>query len=534
MEPVSKQKDDDCSVLNGVQVIIDSIKQERDSEDLLWEICGKVLEIFHCDRAWLLFPCDPLSSSWEVPIERTVAEFPGANTRGLTIDMTPDVAAIFQVALDSGGPVVYGPGGLPLAENTRSFNVKSQLSMAIFPRIGKPWQFGIHQCSYERTWRETEVKLFQIIGIMIAEALGNILLVHDLQTANENLEQRVDERTAEVKAEKDFAERLIETAQAIVLVLDTAGRIVRFNPYMEAISHYLLNEVRGKDWFDTFVPAYDRERIRKIFHRAVNDVASEGVINSIVTKDGQEKIIEWYSKTLKDQAQEVIGVLAIGHDVTQRLAIEEKIRTSLEEKELLLQEIHHRVKNNMQVISSLIGIQRSQMQDAIDPAILGAFVETENRIKSMALVHEGLYRSSNFAHVAFTDYIQQLAADLFHAYLESPDSVAFEAQLENIDININQAIPCGLIVHELLSNALKYAFPRGRKGKIVIKLRAIGDKIYQLSVCDDGIGLPQRFSIADAKTTGMLIVTALVRQLGADMTVAQDDGTCFEIRFTGS
>lgn len=195
MESNSKETWDGFDVLSGVEVIVNTIKEERDSEKLLWKICGRVLDIFHVDRAWLLFPCDPRSPSWKVPVERAVAEFPGANIQGLTVDMTPDVAAIFQTALDRGLPVIYGPGGLPLAENTKSFQVKSQLSMAILPRTGKPWQFGIHQCSYERIWKETEIRLFQIIGIMTAEALGNLLLFYELE-----------QRTAELSnlAEKLF------------------------------------------------------------------------------------------------------------------------------------------------------------------------------------------------------------------------------------------------------------------------------------------------------------------------------------------
>ncbi len=183
-------------ILDGIESIISVIKNERDPEKLLWQICGEVLDLFQCDRAWLLSPCDPHSPSWEVPVERTVSEYPGANLKGRSIEMTPDVADIFRAALNSEMPLVYGPGGLPLTENTKSFQVKSQLSMAIYPRNGQAWQFGLHQCAYERVWKEEEKRLFHAIGVMTAEALGNLLLFQGLQQANDELTQRVKAQEA--------------------------------------------------------------------------------------------------------------------------------------------------------------------------------------------------------------------------------------------------------------------------------------------------------------------------------------------------
>ncbi len=308
-----------------IETIATAIEGGTDTEKLLWGMCGKIIDLFHCDRAWLLFPCDPCSPVWEIPIERTVSEYPGAGIEGLAIQMTSDVAEIFQTALDSESPVIYGPGGLPLAENTKSFQVKSQLSMAIYPTVGKPWQFGIHQCSYDRVWTHDEQKLFHLIGVMTAKALGNNLLLHDLLTTNKQLEQRVHERTVELNAEKNFAESLVDTAQVIVLVLDTEGRIVRFNPFMEKLSGYFLAEVQGKDWFSTFLMRKDHSRVRSLFKQAISDIQTHGNINTIVTKNGCKHEIEWYDKTLNDTDGNVIGVLAIGTDITERKQQEERI-----------------------------------------------------------------------------------------------------------------------------------------------------------------------------------------------------------------
>lgn len=531
MAAFERDPDQGIDLLDGVDAITDVIREQRNPEQLLWELCGKVLQIFSCDRAWLLFPCDPDSPAWSVPIERTRPEYPGANLSGKHIDMTPDVSAIFRTALESEAPVIYGPGGRPLAENTKSFSVKSQLSMAIYPRVGKPWQFGIHQCSSGRTWTDQELRLFRIIGILTAEALGNLLLTRDLQAANKNLEQRVKERTLQLESRKNFVESLVETAQAIVLLLDNEGRIVRFNPYLEEITGHRLSEVRGQDWCRYFLPERDQSRTREVFRQAVKGVASRGVVNAIVTKDGRERLIQWYDKTLKDELGNTTGVLSVGHDVTEQASIEEELRTTINDKEILLKEIHHRVKNNMQIVSSLLRIQRSHLGEAGNGPVLDAFRETEQRINSMALVHDRLYRSPDLARVDIPSYIEQLADELLQTFQVKSRVIDLKSHIDDVRISINQAIPCGLIVNELLSNAIKYAFPGGRHGRIEVRFRSLDDRNYELSVRDNGVGLPQGFRLDSANTMGMVIVDSLVRQLGGRLSISNQNGAAFTMQF---
>ena len=214
-------------------------------------------------------------------------------------------------------------------------------------------------------------------------------------------------------------------------------------------------------------------------------------------------------------------------------AIANVIKDSLEEKELLLKEIHHRVKNNMQVVSSLIGIQRAELKGKTDASAMTAFQETETRIKSMALVHEKLYSSDNLASIDFTSYTKLLALELFSVYQMQPNQVALDTQIKNIKIDINQAVPCGLILNELLSNALKYAFPNDRKGKVIVALKSYDKGMLELSVCDDGIGISDEVDVITGKTTGMVIVNALARQLRAEIAIERNNGTCFQIRFKG-
>lgn len=167
-------------------------------------------------------------------------------------------------------------------------------------------------------FRQDDVDLLSILGGQIAVAIENARLFEQAQ--KEIAERKWVEET--LRRERDFAESLIETAQVIVLVLDTEGRIVRFNPYMEETSGYQLEEVQGKDWSTTFLPKRDRERIREVFSIAVSDIRTRGDVIPIVAKDGSERKIEWYSKTLKDAKGDVVGVLAVGQDITERVRAE--------------------------------------------------------------------------------------------------------------------------------------------------------------------------------------------------------------------
>jgi len=174
--------------------------------------------------------------------------------------------------------------------------------------------------------------------LLLSTALVEFDSKHWVQLTIEDVTER--KRMEEIlRREKDFAERLVETAQAIVLVLDTEGRIVRFNPYMEILSGYSLDEVRGKDWFSVFLPEEDRDRIRELFVKAVGDIQTRANVNSIVTRDGEKREIEWYDKTLKDREGKVIGLLAVGQDITERKKGEEKLRESLQTSEDIVQTI---------------------------------------------------------------------------------------------------------------------------------------------------------------------------------------------------
>ena len=224
---------------------------------------------------------------------------------------------------------------------------------------------------------------------------------------------------------------------------------------------------------------------------------------------------------------------SLNQEIEERARAEEKIKASLKEKEILLKEVHHRVKNNLQVVSSLLGLQAYTMEDKVEPEILALFRESATRIKSMALVHERLQCSSDLAHVDFDHYIRQLADELFQNYRIRSDSIALDIRTEGVQVSTDQAVPCGLIVNELLSNALKHAFPDGREGRIEIMLKPGQRGMLELRVCDDGAGLPEGLDPEKTDTLGLTIVNALVEQLDGEMVLERTRGTCVRISFEG-
>jgi Amt family ammonium transporter len=206
-----------------------------------------------------------------------------------------------------------------------------------------------------------------------------------------------------------------------------------------------------------------------------------------------------------------------------------KTESSLQEKELLLREIHHRVKNNLQVISSLLSLQSRYSKDE---QALAMAKESQNRIKVMALIHEKLYRSKDFATVEFKDYITNLVNDLFASYKVSASRISLKMDIENISLGIDTAIPTGLIINELITNCLKYAFSKDTDGEVRISLRALGDGQNELIVSDNGIGLPENLDIKKAESLGLRMITNLTeRSLHGKVMINIDNGTEFQIIF---
>jgi len=237
--------------------------------------------------------------------------------------------------------------------------------------------------------------------------------------------------------------------------------------------------------------------------------------------------LEGYSKTLEERVEERTKELQ--YEINDRKQAEKQLTASLKEKELLLQEIHHRVKNNMQVISSLLKLQAATIEEE---TLRSAFRDSEHRVRAMSLVHEKLYQSKDFTHVPFRDYLTSLIRYLYQSYTPKAGTIELVTEIEDLPLTITHAIPCGLIVNELLSNALKHAFPGERTGTITLSLHSPEPHTYELTVSDDGIGIPDEIDPKTTKTLGLHLVSILVEdQLKGEIEVEREGGTRVRIRF---
>ncbi len=245
-------------------------------------------------------------------------------------------------------------------------------------------------------------------------------------------------------------------------------------------------------------------------------------------KDGTSFVGSASSVAVSDESGRVKYFDGIIDDITERKRAENQIKASLAEKEVLLREIHHRVKNNMQIISSLLNLQAGYIKEKDD---LKMIKDSQSRIRSMALIHEQLYKSQDFSRINFSDYVQRLAVHLFQFNQVDPNLIQLKMSLEDAFLDIQTAIPCGLILNELITNSLKHAFPQGRRGEIGLGLHPLKDRTYQMIVRDTGAGLSPDVDVRDPKSFGLQIVTMLVDQLEGKMEVEKEGGTTFKIIF---
>jgi len=313
-----------------------------------------------------------------------------------------------------------------------------------------------------------------------------------------------------------------------MLVVGRDGRITFFNEVASALTGYRAGEALGQDYAQ-LLQAPEGGGIRSSIG---SQEAVRGFEDVIQLKNGSRATVRGSSAPLKDASGEVIGAIVLLHDMTREKEADEKIKAQLREKEVLLKEIHHRVKNNLQIISSLLSLQSMYIKDK---QALGMFKESQNRVKSMALIHEKLYQSKDIARIDFAEYIRNLVGNLIRSYNASPAMVRLNIDADNVSLGIDTAIPCGLIINELVTNSLKYAFPDGRKGEIRVGLRSgiDGDPgKYRLVVADNGVGLPESIEVGKTGTLGMQLVSTLIEQLNGTVVVGREGGTEFVITFS--
>ena len=368
----------------------------------------------------------------------------------------------------------------------------------------------------------------RVTGTSIIFMLAGIFLLALIAFFTIRGRREVEKRlTAAINRERVFAD-IVRNSSVSIGTGYPDGRLGISNHAFQKLTGYSEEELKQIKWNEVLTPPEWRE------HEAAKlgglDQATPSVCyeKEYIRKNGSRVPIEITVYARFDHEGSVVSFVGFVMDITERKEAERKIKAALKEKETLLKEIHHRVKNNMNVTSSLLKLQSAGITDK---KTLEMFQDTRGRIQTMALVHDKLYRSKDLAHIDFREYIKDLAENQFRSYDVKRDRISLKVAAEGLFFEIDLATPCGLIISELVSNALKHAFPQNRKGEVKIALSAINADEFELIVSDDGVGIPADVDFENTGSFGLYLINLLVEQLDGTIDLDRDGGTAFRIRF---
>lgn len=374
-----------------------------------------------------------------------------------------------------------------------------------------------------------EMRIHQWIYRMIADQAGHCV---EFQAVGRDITELQQAETALQESQR-FIEKITHTAPVLLYVYDLVAKCnIYINREVTAILGYAPEEVQ----------AMGDNVLRKIMHPDDFVLLPEHHLQWQTAKDNDIFTIEFrmrhssgewryfqgqetlFARTAEALPWQILGTLL---DISDR-KITQQLQTALKEKEILLQEIHHRVKNNLQIVYSLLRLQRRRVQD---PKAAEILLDSQNRIKSIALIHEKLYRSASLSEIALAQYIPNIAANLFSTYRIDSSRITLQTEIADIPLDVDTAILCGLIINELVSNALKYAFREGETGRVSIEISLINPDTILIGFRDNGIGFPDDLDLVGTTSIGLKLVKDLVGQLEGEIEMKNQQGAAFRITF---
>ena len=428
----------------------------------------------------------------------------------------------------------------------------------------------IHADEYNQLQKKDQLLVSNVKNTFYTIIIGTLvsciifLTVFYLLNREINYRKKVEH---DIRLEMEFSERLLNSSIDGIFAFDKNCNYTLWNPGMESMTginktqaigrlafdvlpflseigedKYFYETLKGhssiaKDrWF--YVPENDREGYFEAYYSPIFDLKKNIVGGIAIIRDSTQRkfALEDLERAKEELEKRVIERTAaltnvnedLRNEISERKKAQEKINATLQEKLVLLREIHHRVKNNLQVISSLLNLQSGYIEDKKS---LEIFRESQNRIRSMALIHEKLYQSKDLNRIEFSEYINSLTKDLFNSYNIDSRKISLKTDFKGIFLEIDTAILCGLIINELISNSLKHAFPEGKNGEVFISLHSEGKK-HTLIFRDNGVGFPEGMDFRKSDSLGLKLVTTITEQLGGEIILNTGEQTEFKILFS--
>lgn len=320
----------------------------------------------------------------------------------------------------------------------------------------------------------------------------------------------------------------LDVAGVIFVGLDTTGKVTMINRKGCEVLGWSETEILGKNWHSSFLPDEVQPEVKSVFKELMDGKIDpvEYYENPIKAKNGDEKVIAWHNAVLRDRAGRITGTLSSGEDITDRKKAEALIKISLTEKEVLLREIHHRVKNNLNVITSLLKLQ--VLKSDKDSEKITPLVESANRIQSMALVHDQLYNSKHVSKIYLRKYVDALSKEIL-THFHNLKNINFAINIKEIELDVNTAIPCGLILNETFTHIFKSISKNTEDTDIVVMGKRNENEDIQIEVKHCGSVSSSTVTADDASTLGLELIDILVNQVGGTIQVHRNQCTIFHI-----
>jgi PAS domain S-box-containing protein len=425
-----------------------------------------------------------------------------------------DTESEYNARLDWPPDVILANCNLPLLDAFRALEFSRQRNLSAIPFIVVSEVFGEDRAVTLMDRGATDYLLkdrLARLGPAVRRALGDTQLRDEIRRAEQAL------RASDVRFSS-----FMNNSQTMAFIKDQQGRILYINNTCERIWGVTLTDCFGKTNQQLWPPEV-ADRLRANDMAVIERNESSQLVEELSLKNGRAVALLTVRFPFADgDGRRLLGGVSV--DISEQVRTQEALAAALATKELLLKEVHHRVKNNLQIISSLLSMQSESLQDL---AAARALQNSQERVQCMALIHERLHLDAEPDRLDFREYAVRLARDLFYSYGVDSERIQLRFELEPILLGLNQAIPCGLILNELLTNSLKYAFPNERAGEVLVKLSFDEDETVKLTVADNGVGLAAAFDWKESQSLGLRIMNILARQLDGTVQREPGAGTAF-------